>query len=170
MESLTIREAAGLCGMSVPAMRKRVDRGTVGAVLRDGVRRIPRSELDRAGLVPGARVRELELELQRLQAEVATLRLLPERVEQALQARIETEERARVAAEQESFRAIAEAQIAATRLVDAQRQAENAKARVAALTEQQQALLSGSWLERRRARRSLQQSLPPLGSGAPQLS
>lgn len=52
----TIREAADLCGMSRDAMRGRVERGSVRSVLgRDGLRRIPASELQRAGLVDHAR-------------------------------------------------------------------------------------------------------------------
>ena len=52
----TIREAAELCGLSRDAMRGRVERETVRSVLgRDGMRRIPRSELQRAGLLDHAR-------------------------------------------------------------------------------------------------------------------
>ncbi|MDQ3971073.1 MAG: helix-turn-helix domain-containing protein [Thermoproteota archaeon] len=50
METLTIAEAAEATGLTKKAIRNRVDRGQLRAVLRDGVRRIPRSELDRAGL------------------------------------------------------------------------------------------------------------------------
>jgi excisionase family DNA binding protein len=50
METLTITEAAEATGLSKKAVRNRVDRGQVRAVLRDGVRRIPRSELERVGL------------------------------------------------------------------------------------------------------------------------
>ena len=54
--TLTIREAADLCGMSRDAMRGRVERETVRSVLgRDGKRRIPRSELERTGLIDHAR-------------------------------------------------------------------------------------------------------------------
>jgi Helix-turn-helix domain len=52
--TLTIAEAAQLTGLSRKAIRSRVDRGTVRAVLRDGVRRIPHSELERAGLLDQA--------------------------------------------------------------------------------------------------------------------
>jgi hypothetical protein len=38
-------------------LRKKVDRGALRVVKHDGVRRIPRSELERAGLWPGARGR-----------------------------------------------------------------------------------------------------------------
>ena len=55
METLTIAEAADATGLTKKAVRNRVDRGQVRAVLRDGVRRIPRSELERAGLSLDAR-------------------------------------------------------------------------------------------------------------------
>lgn len=50
METLTITEAAEATGLSKKALRNRVDRGQIRAVLREGVRRIPRSELEHAGL------------------------------------------------------------------------------------------------------------------------
>ncbi|MCA1679950.1 MAG: helix-turn-helix domain-containing protein [Actinobacteria bacterium] len=50
METLTIAEAAEASGLTKKAIRNRVDRGQLRAVLRDGVRRIPRSEIERAGL------------------------------------------------------------------------------------------------------------------------
>jgi len=52
----TIREAADLAGMSRAAMRGRVERQSLRSVLgRDGKRRVPRSELERAGLLDHAR-------------------------------------------------------------------------------------------------------------------
>lgn len=51
METLTITEAAEATGVSKKALRNRVDRGQLRAVLRDGMRRIPRSELERIGLI-----------------------------------------------------------------------------------------------------------------------
>lgn len=53
METLTIAEAAETTGLTKKAIRNRVDRGQLRAVLRDGVRHIPRSEIERAGLTPG---------------------------------------------------------------------------------------------------------------------
>lgn len=50
VETLTIAEAAEATGLTKKAIRNRVDRGQLKAVLRDGVRHIPLSELDRAGL------------------------------------------------------------------------------------------------------------------------
>jgi len=50
VETLTIAEAADATGLTKKAIRNRVDRGQLRAVLRDGVRRIPRSELDRTRL------------------------------------------------------------------------------------------------------------------------
>jgi len=50
--TVTIREAAELCGMSRDAMRGRVERGSVQNLMgQDGVRRIPVSELRRTGLL-----------------------------------------------------------------------------------------------------------------------
>jgi predicted nuclease with TOPRIM domain len=51
METFTFAEAAEVTGISKKALRNRVYRGHLQAVLRDGVRRIPRSELERAGLL-----------------------------------------------------------------------------------------------------------------------
>jgi excisionase family DNA binding protein len=51
-QTLTIAEAAALTGLSKTAVRRRVERGSLPAVLRAGVRRIPLSELERQGLVP----------------------------------------------------------------------------------------------------------------------
>src|ERR1700749_3141366 len=51
METFTFAEAAEVTGVSKKALRNRVYRGNLQAVLRDGVRRIPRSELERAGLL-----------------------------------------------------------------------------------------------------------------------
>jgi len=50
METLSIAEAAEATGLTKKALRNRVDREQIRAVLRDGIRRIPRSELERAGL------------------------------------------------------------------------------------------------------------------------
>lgn len=51
VETYTINEAAGLTGLSEKSVRNRVDRGQLRVVKRDGLRRIPRSELKRAGLI-----------------------------------------------------------------------------------------------------------------------
>ncbi len=49
----TISEAAEATGLTAKALRSRVDRGSIPAVQgRDGKRRIPHSELFRAGLLP----------------------------------------------------------------------------------------------------------------------
>src|SRR3712207_4389305 len=61
METYTIAEVAELTGASPKAIRNRVDRGQLRAVKRDGVRRIPRSELTRAGLMPDNGQRPPEL-------------------------------------------------------------------------------------------------------------
>jgi hypothetical protein len=50
---LTATEAAAATGLTVRAIRRRLDRGTLQHVKRDGVRLIPRSELERHGLLGG---------------------------------------------------------------------------------------------------------------------
>lgn len=89
VETYTLSEVAERCGVSVAALRRRADRGTLRTVKRDGVRRVPRSELERAGLrldeqpaSPAEFVRELTETIRRQERELAALRALPERVEQ----------------------------------------------------------------------------------------
>jgi len=128
VETYTLREAAAVTGTSQEALRKRVDRGTIRSVKRDGMRRIPRSELERAGLRIGEPaeasdvVRELTDTIRRQEQELAALRALPERVESArrdqereAEARAEAERRAEVAEEhaRREETATAEAQAAA---------------------------------------------------------
>lgn len=50
MEALTIAEVAERTGLSKAALARRIERGTLRAVKRNGLRRIPVSELERAGL------------------------------------------------------------------------------------------------------------------------
>jgi excisionase family DNA binding protein len=52
MRTCTISEAAELTGLSRKAIARRVDRGTLRSVVKNGRRRIPVSELERAGLLP----------------------------------------------------------------------------------------------------------------------
>jgi excisionase family DNA binding protein len=51
VRTYTITEAAELTGISRKAIARRVERGSLRSVVRNGRRRIPRSELVRAGLV-----------------------------------------------------------------------------------------------------------------------
>lgn len=51
MRTYTISEAADLTGVSRKAIARRVERGSLRSVVRNGRRRIPRSELVRAGLL-----------------------------------------------------------------------------------------------------------------------
>lgn len=87
METFTIREAAERCEVSYEALRRRADRGSIQTVRKDGVRRIPRVELERAGLWPGARsdapeeVQRLQAGLERAHGELRELRLLPRKVD-----------------------------------------------------------------------------------------
>ena len=48
----TIAEAAELVGLSRKALARRIERGSIRSVVRNGRRLIPRSELVRAGLLP----------------------------------------------------------------------------------------------------------------------
>lgn len=50
----TIAEAAEATGLSRKAIARRIERGSLQSVLRDGRRRVPRSELVRAGLLADA--------------------------------------------------------------------------------------------------------------------
>ena len=54
MRTFTIAEAAELTGLSRKAIARRVERGSLRSVVRNGRRRVPRSELVRAGLLPDA--------------------------------------------------------------------------------------------------------------------
>lgn len=120
-KSYTIREAAEECGISYEALRKRVDRGHFELVKKDGVRRIPRLELERTGLIGGPadpEVVELRAETAELRRELTALRALPAQIEEERQAREELEKRfheehAERAAAEERERAAEEAQTVA---------------------------------------------------------
>jgi len=113
VETFTIREAAKRCGVTYQAMRKRVDRDTLQTVKREGVRRIPRSELERTGLWPGSTTSDAELraENERLRPEPETHRVLTERAQGAEAA----EREAREHAEQGAMKDRAERQVAEQR-------------------------------------------------------
>jgi len=98
MRTLTLIEAAEVCGVSVKALQRRAERGTLSVVLRDGVRRVPMTSLEAAGLLPDAEVRGLRDELARLERELSTHRLLVERVERQADAEAEARARAEAAA------------------------------------------------------------------------
>jgi excisionase family DNA binding protein len=51
MRTYTISEAAELTGLTKKAIARRVERGSINSLVRNGRRRIPRSELLRAGLL-----------------------------------------------------------------------------------------------------------------------
>jgi len=146
METFTIREAAERCQVSYEALRRRVDRGSVQTLRKDGVRRIPRAELERVGLWQGARsdspeqVQRLQSELERLRGELRELRLLPRKVDAERQARelIET-----TLHEERASRQTAEA-----RLQDLEQVHEAATGKL-------EQLMSASFLTRRRLLREL---------------
>ncbi len=93
METYTLAEAAALTATSVQVLRRRADRGTLRTVQRDGKRRVPRSELERAGLRigPPADTAELVAELTATivgqERELVALRALPAAVEARAPAR-----------------------------------------------------------------------------------
>ncbi len=97
MQTYTLREAAELCGMSVVAFRGRADRGSIRTVQRDGVRYVPHSELERAGLLPGAELRTLKVEVERLNKDLAVHRQLVESTQQQRQAEQQARETAEAA-------------------------------------------------------------------------
>jgi excisionase family DNA binding protein len=85
METYTLKEAAELTGLSYEALRSRVDRGQIRALApgRGRTRRIPRSQLESAGLsveprpAPTAEiVSELIAKLEEQAGELITLRQL----------------------------------------------------------------------------------------------
>jgi excisionase family DNA binding protein len=149
--TLTISEAAALTGLSKTALRRRVERGSLPAVVRDGVRRIPVSELERQGLLApegegaGAPAEPTQLRpptpgypdwgelLDRLVAQERALaehRLLAARAE-SLGTQVQVERRARQAAEAALHEARAHARALEARL--ARRPGRRAAARVARL-------------------------------------
>jgi hypothetical protein len=149
METFTIRAAAERCGVTYQSMRKRVDRRSIETVKRDGVRLIPRSELERAGIWPGVEtgapehVQELQAEIDRLTGELRALRALPEQVAVERQARelVENalhEERAGRASTQQRLEAIEKTHAAAAITIER--------------------LTQGGPVERWRARRAVRQS------------
>ncbi len=83
MDIFTIREAAEACGLTYEALRARVDRGTIRAGKRreDAARVIPKSELQRVGLLPGDEHADLHAEIARLREELHAHRLLAERAQ-----------------------------------------------------------------------------------------
>ena len=108
MHSYTLREAAELCDTTVKALRNRADRGSLQTVLVDGERRVPHAELERAGLLPGAELRDLRRRVELLSDELATSRQLVVSTERAAEAEREARERAEAALfEREAAAAVA---------------------------------------------------------------
>lgn len=129
METYTIREAAARCEVSYEALRRRADRGSIQTVRKDGVRRIPRGELERVGLWPGAHsaapeeVQRLQTELEHARGELRALRLLPQKIAAEQEARelIETtlhQERAEKQSLEIQLREIERAQVEASGKLD----------------------------------------------------
>lgn len=174
MRTYSISEAADLTTLSQRALRARVDRGQIRAVLRDGVRRIPHSELERAAVLkegsPEASeiIRELTERIAAQERELVELRALPERTdEQRRQA--EEEARARAAAQERAeaeaaarreAEALAQAEAEARKKAEHEREAEReartqAEAQGQARDERLRRLATAGWRERRRLLREL---------------
>jgi excisionase family DNA binding protein len=129
MRTLTVSEAAEATGLTQKAIQNRIDRGQLRAVVRDGLRRIPRSELERLGLLAeeaeealeeaggdgrgsmgklpprgeellDALVADLHDRLERQAEELGRLRLLSERADSLKQAELAAEQRSRMAIEE----------------------------------------------------------------------
>lgn len=113
VETYSTAEAARLTDITVRALRKRIERGTLRAVRRDDGWRIPRSELERAGLrigraaEPGELVRELTDTIRRQERELTQLRALPQRVADQAR-RLDVEQAARATAERQAQAAAAQ--------------------------------------------------------------
>jgi hypothetical protein len=148
MEALTIREAAELCGVTYEAMRARVDRGSVRVSKRraDGARVIPKSELERHGLLPGADVAALVNEVNELREAIKTQRLLTERAASAAAA----EQQARELIEQAMHQERTEKQSLALQLTELEQQQSTTSVQLERLSR-------AGFLERRRLLRELRQ-------------
>jgi excisionase family DNA binding protein len=112
METYTLRQASELTGLSYEALRTRVDRGQIRAVKpgRGKARRIPRAELEGAGLsvekqlaTTSQVVSDLLAKLEAQAAELASLRQLEERAG-SLAGQLEAERKSRELVEQETHR------------------------------------------------------------------
>jgi chromosome segregation ATPase len=137
MNTYTLREAADLLGgqISYEALRKRVQKpdtptGIRSVIGKDGKRRIPRSELEHHFRVSGSQdvaavIRELSETIASKEAELITLRALPERL----------------AAEREAL---------AERGQSAERRAQDAENRATELETRLSDLRAASWLKRRK--------------------
>ncbi len=97
MLTYTLREAADLCNTTVKALRNRADRGSLQTVLRDGERLVPHAELERAGLLPDAELKDLRRRVELLTDELATYRQLVVSTERQAEAEREAREQLEVA-------------------------------------------------------------------------
>ncbi len=142
MRVLSLAEAAETTGLSRKALARRIERGSLRSVLRDGQRYIPLSELERAGLLPDAELRALRAEVDSLRAEVAAHRQLVESTEKARLAEVEARERL-------------------------QAEAMEARAQETEAREKLDALISASWWRRRRLLRRLAHAPAQVGATVP---
>lgn len=121
--AVSIAEASELTGLSKKALARRIERGSLPAVTRDGRRMIPRSELERRGLlttpgrgdsgqglprgIPAGESSALVRELRETAEQLGRYKVLAERAE-SLERQAATERAARETAEAEVYRLRAE--------------------------------------------------------------
>jgi len=114
MLTYTLREAADLCDTTVKALRNRADRGSLQTVLRNNERRVPHAELERAGLLPDAEVKQLHQRITQLTDELAASRQLLVSNERSAAAEREARERLEAALyERQAAATVAEAALEA---------------------------------------------------------
>ncbi len=140
MLTYTLREAADLCNTTVKALRNRADRGSLQTVLRDGERLVPHAELERAGLLPDAELKDLRRRVELLTDELATYRQLVVSTERQAEAEREAREQLEVALfERQAAATQAEATAAAAAAAAARAEEKAAEAVGAAAQAEQKA-------------------------------
>jgi hypothetical protein len=128
----SLREAAELCGVSLTTMRRRADRGTIQTTLTEGERRVPLAELERAGLLPDAELKDLRRRVELLTDELTTYRQLVVSTEREAEAERQAREQLEAA--------LFERQAAATRAEAAAAQAEQKAAAATTTSDELRAL------------------------------
>jgi hypothetical protein len=139
MLTYTLREAADLCDTTVKALRNRADRGSLQTVLRDGERRVPHVELERAGLLPDAELKNLRRRVELLTDELTTYRQLVVSTEREAKAERKAREQLEVALFERQA-AATQAEAAAAEAGTAAAQAEQKAAKAVATSDELQAL------------------------------
>lgn len=139
MLTYTLREAAELCDTTVKALRNRADRGSLQTVLRDGERRVPHAELERAGLLPDTEVKDLRRRVELLTEELTTYRQLVVSTEAEAEAERKAREQLEVALFERQA-AVTQAEVAAQESATAAALAEQKAADAATASDELRAL------------------------------